>query len=104
MDTSLRPREVDVQRMLACEVHIGTRNSDFQMERYVWRRRADGIHLIHLGKTMEKLKLAAQIIATIENPQDVCVVSARPYGQRATLKFAQYTSARASPPNPRPMP
>ena len=53
MDTSLRPREVDVQRMLACEVHIGTRNSDFQMERYVWRRRADGIHLIHLGRPQE---------------------------------------------------
>jgi hypothetical protein len=23
-------------------VHIGTRNVDFQMERYVWRRRQDG--------------------------------------------------------------
>ena len=42
MDTSLSPKELDVQRMLACEVHIGTRNVDFQMERYVWRRRADG--------------------------------------------------------------
>eukprot|EP01047_Picozoa_sp_COSAG01_P073931 COSAG01_NODE_12198_length_1781_cov_400.895363_1_plen_26_part_10 len=26
MDTSLSPKELDVQRMLACEVHIGTRN------------------------------------------------------------------------------
>ena len=43
MDTSLSPKELDVQRMLACEVHIGTRNVDFQMERYVWRRRADGV-------------------------------------------------------------
>ena len=42
MDTSLSPKELDVQRMLACEVHIGTRNVDFQMERYVWRRRQDG--------------------------------------------------------------
>jgi len=45
MDTSLSPKELDVQRMLACEVHIGTRNVDFQMERYVWRRRADGVFL-----------------------------------------------------------
>eukprot|EP01049_Picozoa_sp_SAG25_P021581 SAG25_NODE_8091_length_440_cov_1.809384_1_plen_106_part_10 len=45
MDTSLSPKELDVQRMLACEVHIGTRNVDYQMERYVWRRRADGAPL-----------------------------------------------------------
>ena len=38
---------------------------------------------------------AARIIAAIENPQDVCVISARPYGQRAALKFAQYTGAQA---------
>ena len=42
MDTSLSPKELDVQRMLACEVHIGARNVDFQMERYGWRSRADG--------------------------------------------------------------
>eukprot|EP01052_Picozoa_sp_SAG31_P034623 SAG31_NODE_4071_length_3616_cov_3.727040_2_plen_280_part_00 len=84
-----------MQRMLACEVHIGTRNVDFQMERYVWRRRMDGIHLIHLGHTLDKLKLAAKIIVAIENPGDVSVVSARPYGQRAALKFQQYTGANA---------
>ena len=47
MDTSLSPKELDVQRMLACEVHIGTRNVDFQMERYVWRRRQDGARRSH---------------------------------------------------------
>lgn len=31
----------------------------------------------------------------IENPEDIVVVSARPYGQRAALKFAAYTGARA---------
>merc|ERR1712012_767275 len=38
----------------------------------------------------EKLMLAARAIATIENPEDVFVVSSRPYGQRAVLKFARY--------------
>ena len=93
MDTSLSPKELDVQRMLACEVHIGTRNVDFQMERYVWRRRMDGIHLIHLGHTLDKIKLAARIIVAIENPADVAVISARPYGQRSILKYCQYTGA-----------
>jgi len=39
--------------------------------------------------------LAARIIATIENPSDVVIISARSYGQRAALKFAKYTGAQA---------
>ena len=52
-----------------------------------------GIYIINLGKTWEKLLLAARVIVAIENPQDIIVQSARPYGQRAVLKFAQYTGA-----------
>ncbi|CAI8615952.1 unnamed protein product [Vicia faba] len=47
------------------------------------------------GKTWEKLQLAARVIVAIENPQDIIVQSARPYRQRAVLKFAQYTGAHA---------
>lgn len=39
--------------------------------------------------------LAARIIVAIENPADVVCVSARPYGQRAILKFAHHTGAQA---------
>ncbi|KIL65855.1 hypothetical protein M378DRAFT_439571 [Amanita muscaria Koide BX008] len=65
------------------------------MEPYVWKRRADGIYLINIGKTWEKLVFAARIIAAIENPNDICVISARPYGHRAVLKFAANTGAQA---------
>ncbi|RYR74480.1 hypothetical protein Ahy_A02g009213 isoform D [Arachis hypogaea] len=91
----LSQKEQDIQMMLAAEVHLGTKNCDFQMERYVFKRRNDGIYIINLGKTWEKLQLAARIIVAIENPQDIIVQSARPYGQRAVLKFAQYTGANA---------
>jgi small subunit ribosomal protein SAe len=92
---ALSTREADIQMMLAAEVHLGTKNCDFQMERYVFKRRNDGIYIINLGKTWEKLQMAARIIVAIENPQDIIVQSARPYGQRAVLKFAQYTGAHA---------
>jgi len=46
-----------------------------------------------LRRTWEKLLLAARAIAAIENPADVCVISARPYGQRAVLKFASATGS-----------
>jgi small subunit ribosomal protein SAe len=52
-----------------------------------------GVHIINLRKTYEKLLLAARIIVSIENPADVCVISARPYGQRAILKYAAHTGA-----------
>ncbi len=54
-----------------------------------------GVHVINLRRTWEKLVLAARAIAAIENPADVCVISARPYGQRAILKFAAHTGATA---------
>ncbi|KAK9281522.1 hypothetical protein L1049_004825 [Liquidambar formosana] len=92
---SLSQKEADIQMMLAAEVHLGTKNCDFQMERYVFKRRSDGIHVINLGKTWEKLQMAARVIVAIENPQDIIVQSARPYGQRAVLKFAQYTGCHA---------
>lgn len=79
--------------MLAAKVHIGTKNANSNMNRYIWRRKIDGVYLINLGKTWEKLMLAARIIVAIENPEDVTVISARPYGQRAVFKFAQHTGA-----------
>jgi len=95
LPTALAPKEEDVSLLLAAQSHIGTKNCDAKMSPYVWKRRADGIHLINVGKTWEKLVLAARIIASIENPQDVVAISARPYGQRAVLKFAKFTGCQA---------
>jgi small subunit ribosomal protein SAe len=54
-----------------------------------------GTHIINVSKTYEKLLLAARIIAGIENPQDIVVISGREYGQRAVLKFAKFIGAQA---------
>jgi small subunit ribosomal protein SAe len=94
MSNPLALREEDLKLLLAANAHLGSKNCDAQMNRYVWRRRKDGVHIIHLGKTWEKLMLAARIIVAIENPEDVVVVSARQFGQRAVFKFAQHTGAQ----------
>merc|ERR1711976_950828 len=88
-----RPKEEDISMMLSANVHTGTKNSDDSMTEYIWRRRNDGIHILNIGKTWEKLMLAARVICAIENPEDVIAISARPYGMRAVLKFAKYTGA-----------
>ncbi|XLS47395.1 hypothetical protein HN51_021753 [Arachis hypogaea] len=93
----LSQKEQDIQMMLAAEVHLGTKNCDFQMERYSVLIMASlkGIYIINIGKTWAKLQLAARIVIAIKNPQDIIVQSARPYGQRDVVKFAQYIIANA---------
>jgi len=81
--------------MLSAGVHTGTRNSDSSMQDYIWRRRNDGVHILNIGKTWEKLILAARVICAIESPEDVIAISARPYGMRAVLKFAHYTGSQS---------
>jgi len=81
--------------MLSAGVHTGTTNSDSSMQEYIWRRRNDGVHVLNIGKTWEKLVLAARVIVAIENPEDVIAISARPYGMRAVLKFSHYTGAQS---------
>ncbi|KAI0929901.1 structural constituent of ribosome [Taiwanofungus camphoratus] len=91
----LSATDEEIQLLLAAQAHIGSKNCDKQMLPYVWKRRSDGLHIINIGKTWEKLVFAARIIAAIENPNDVCVISARPYGHRAVLKYAANTGAQA---------
>lgn len=86
-------KEDDVTKMLGAQTHIGSENSDYQMEQYVYKRRNDGVHILNLRRTWEKLLLAARAIVAIEHPADVFVISSRPIGQRAVLKFASYTGA-----------
>ena len=47
-----------------------------------------------MADTWAKIQLAARVIAAIENPADVIAIAARPFGQRAVLKFATYTGAQ----------
>lgn len=90
---TLRKTE-DIQKMLVCKSHLGTLNVDHRMKRYIFRRTPDGIHLINLGKTWEKLMVAARAIVAIENPEDILVISQRPYGSRAVLKFSQHVGTQ----------
>merc|ERR1711990_1411447 len=84
--------EDDITKMLAATVHIGSDNSETTMEQYVFKKKNDGINIINLKKTWEKILLAARAIAAVENPADVFACASRPYTQRAVLKFARYVN------------
>merc|ERR1711881_735618 len=56
---------------------------------------AAGEHIIDISKMWEKLMLAARVIAAIENPAEICIVSSNVVGQRASIKFAKFIGAEA---------
>merc|ERR1719457_329799 len=85
----------DCRKMIAASVHLGSQQCQYQMEQYVYKTRADGVHVVDSKKTWEKIMLAARVIAAVETPADVCVISSRTIGQRAILKFAAATGATA---------
>lgn len=89
------PTPEDIQNLLAAQTHIGSKNVQVQNIPYVFKQRADGVNIINVGKTWEKIQLAARIIAAVPNPADVVAISARTYGQRAVLKFANHCGATA---------
>jgi len=89
----LKITDEEMKLLLAAQAHIGKVNCESCMSSYVWKRRADGVHLINPIKTWNKLILAARIIAAIDNIEDVCVIATRPYARRAAHKFAFYTGA-----------
>jgi len=86
-------QEEDLTKILVANAHLGSQNLDFQMEQYVFKRKSNGVCLFNIRKMWDKLVLAARAIAAVENPADVCVISARQIGQRAVLKYARYTGA-----------
>ncbi len=78
------------------QTHIGNPNVRKQAERFVTHRNETGTPIINIEETYQKIRLAARVIAGIPNIQDVMVVSSRPYGQRAVIKFASYTGATST--------
>jgi len=89
----LAPSEADVRMMIAGKVHLGDPNADHRMSQYIHGRNQAQNHVFNLGKTWEKMLLAARAIASVENPLDVAVISGKPQGQRAILKFAANTGS-----------
>ena len=65
----LNPQEDDITKMLAATTHIGSDNSETTMEQYIFKKKTDGVNIINLKKTWEKLVLAARAIAAVENLQ-----------------------------------
>eukprot|EP01054_Gregarina_sp_Poly1_P000473 Gregarina_sp_Poly_1__472@NODE_1112_length_5051_cov_170_608146_g771_i0_p3_GENE_NODE_1112_length_5051_cov_170_608146_g771_i0NODE_1112_length_5051_cov_170_608146_g771_i0_p3_ORF_typecomplete_len260_score35_42Ribosomal_S2/PF00318_20/1_9e4640S_SA_C/PF16122_5/0_12_NODE_1112_length_5051_cov_170_608146_g771_i038084587 len=91
----VRAVEADLAKMVVCKTQIGSKNVDDKMRDYTFKRSSEGHHIINLAFTLEKIYLAARVLAAVPIPTDICAIGARPYAQRPVLKFAHYTQATA---------
>ena len=78
---------VDEDTFLTCGVHIGTKQKSKDMEPYVHKVREDGLRILNVNMTSDKISKAANFIKEYD-PEDVLVVSARQYGWKPAKKFA----------------
>ena len=79
---------IDEDTFLNCGVHIGTKQKSKDMEPYVYKVRDDGLRILNVNMTSEKVVEAAQFLKDFD-PKDVLVVSARQYGWKPATKFAE---------------
>lgn len=81
-----------LEELLAAGLHIGTRIKTDSMEEYIYRVRPDGLFILNVGKTNERISLAAKFISRFE-PSEINVISSRLYGRTPVQKFCQVTRA-----------
>jgi small subunit ribosomal protein SAe len=49
------PTSQDIEMLIASQAHIGAKNTNVHMEPYIYKTRPDGVNIINVGKTWEKI-------------------------------------------------
>ena len=83
---------IPIEVYLAAGIHIGTHVKTKDMKPYIYRVRPDGLYVLDVRKTDEKIRIAAKMIARYP-ANKVVAVSARQYGFRPVEKFCSLTGA-----------
>ncbi len=85
---------IPVDEYLGAGVHIGTQQKTNDMERFIHRVRTDGLYVLDISKTDERIRLAADFLSRYD-PEQILVTSSRQYGRYPAERFADVVGARA---------
>ena len=88
IDELLLPRDT----LLSAGIHIGTRMKTRDMKPFIYRVRPDGLFVLDVKKTDDRIRVAAKFLARFE-PAKVAVAAARLYAQEPIRKFCEVTGA-----------
>ena len=78
--------------LLSAGIHIGTRMKTKDIEQFIYRVRPDGLFVLDVKKTDERLRIAAKFLARFE-PSKIAAAAARLYAQEPVRKFCEVTGA-----------
>ena len=84
----LLPRDT----LLSAGTHIGTRMKTKDMEQFIYRVRPDGLFVLDVKRTDERIRITAKFLARFE-PSKIAVAAARLYAQEPVRKFCEVTGA-----------
>ncbi len=84
----LLPRDT----LLSAGIHIGTRMKTRDTELFIYRVRPDGLFVLDVKKTDERIRVAAKFLARFE-PSKIAAAAARLYAQEPVRKFCEVTGA-----------
>ena len=81
---------VSEETYMTSGVHIGTRQKTSDIKDFIYKVRNDGLYIIDVKKTDERVKKVAKFIAKFD-PNNALAVSVRQYGQKPIQKLAEHT-------------
>ena len=84
----LLPRDT----LLSAGIHIGTRMKTGDMEQFIYRVRPDGLFVLDVKKTDDRIRVTAKFLARFE-PAKIVAAAARLYAQEPVRKFCEVTGA-----------
>jgi len=84
----LLPQDV----LLSAGIHIGTKIKTKDMEPFIYRVRGDGLFVLDLQKTDERIRITAKFLARFE-PSKIAVAAARLYAREPVVKFCEIVRA-----------
>ena len=81
---------VKQELFLEAGVHIGTKMRTNDMREFIFKRRDDGLYILDLRKSADKIMEAAKFVAEFQ-PEEVTVVASRIYSGNPASRFAALT-------------
>jgi small subunit ribosomal protein S2 len=94
MEIELKEPLVPVEEYLAAGIHIGTQQKSKDMKKFIYRVRGDGLYILDIRETDERIKTAAKFLNQFDAP-NILVVTSRQYGQYPAKKFADTVGGMA---------
>ena len=85
---------IPLDEFLAAGIHIGTQQKTKDMMRFVYRVRTDGLYVLDIQSTDERIRMAAALLAKYD-PTKILIVSARQYGHHPVKILAKTIGAKA---------